>query len=545
MKNKRQILIFLFIIILAAILRLYSLANVPPGVNRDEASIGFTAYSLINTGKDEYGRILPISFQSFGDWKLPLYIYTTTLFVRIFGLSEIAVRLPSAIFGIATVGLTYYLIKILFKKDNLAFLTMVFIAISPWHIHLSRVESESNTAVFLIVCAVILFMKSFKTRSYLLVPSMILFSLTYFTYAGNHIVTTLLLLVLFILYRKDIPRTKWTIISLVLFTFLSSIIFSFTVLTADKTKLSGIGILGNPFIVHEKIELPRNEHTNPNSLFARLMHNKELFTVQRFVQNYLNSFSPGFLFINGGENSAHNIQGFGNMYIVEAIFLFLGAVYLVYSKDRNERFVLLWLLIAPVASSITKDAPHTNRMFAVFPILSLVTAFGILSFIKIINKRKIINLMLPVVIALFFINFIIYLDRYYMHFPRNEVESWGFGYKALNNILSEKEYSGKEIVMGKPETSPYIFLLFYSRYDPGKYQETVERYKLTEDGFLNVKKFGRFEFKQINWPQDIKTRNRVLVDSPENIPQDIKSSNLLKKEIRLPNGKVMFEIVAT
>ena len=110
MKNK-YLVILLLILALAIVLRFYNLTNVPPGVNRDEASIGYTAYSLLQTGKDEYGRFLPISFQSFGDWKLPLYIYATAVSVKVFGLTEFAVRFPSAIFGILTVFLTYILVK--------------------------------------------------------------------------------------------------------------------------------------------------------------------------------------------------------------------------------------------------------------------------------------------------------------------------------------------------------------------------------------------------------------------------------------------------
>ena len=106
------------IIVLAAFLRLYRLHEVPPGVNRDEASIGYTAYSLLLTGKDEYGRSFPLSFESFGDWKLPLYIYTTIPFVKIFGLSELAVRLPSALAGIASVAAIYYLVLELLKQNS-------------------------------------------------------------------------------------------------------------------------------------------------------------------------------------------------------------------------------------------------------------------------------------------------------------------------------------------------------------------------------------------------------------------------------------------
>src|SRR3989344_6180036 len=115
--NIKHKLFLLVIILLAAFLRFYNITEVPPGVNRDEASIGYTAYSLLTTGKDEYGRPFPLSFESFGDWKLPLYIYTTVPFVKLFGLNELAVRLPSVLAGTLTVLLTYFLVMELFYKS--------------------------------------------------------------------------------------------------------------------------------------------------------------------------------------------------------------------------------------------------------------------------------------------------------------------------------------------------------------------------------------------------------------------------------------------
>ena len=185
---------FVIIIVLAAVLRLYNLDKVPPGVNRDEASIGYTAYSLMHTAKDEYGKFLPISFESFGDWKLPLYIYTTIPFVKIFGLSELAVRLPSAIAGVMSVVAIYYLAKLLFTSETLALLASLVLAIMPWHIHISRVESEAITAVLFTILGSICYLLAIKKKSLMpLILSAIIFSLTYYTYHGNHVFTSLLL----------------------------------------------------------------------------------------------------------------------------------------------------------------------------------------------------------------------------------------------------------------------------------------------------------------------------------------------------------------
>ncbi|MDO8658890.1 MAG: phospholipid carrier-dependent glycosyltransferase [Candidatus Levybacteria bacterium] len=541
--NKKNIVIFVLIIIIASFLRLYKIVDIPPGVNRDEASIGYTAYSILNTGRDEYGRLFPFSLQSFGDWKLPLYIYTVVPFVSFFGLSELAVRLPSAFFGILSVILTFYLIKTLFKNNTLAFLAMFLAAISPWSIHLSRVESESNTAVFLTLAGVILFLKSLDSKRWLIIPGSIFLALTYFTYAGNHIFTTLLVLGLTFIYRKQITKTRINLVALFIFLILSGFIFYNTLFGADKTKLSGIGIFGDPSVVHAKIELPRLEHVNFGSFFTRLVHNRVVFAMERFGQNYVNAFSGEFLFTKGGTNNAHNIANFGNMYLIEAPFLFLGLVYLIAIKKGKEKsLILFWFLISPIAASITKDAPHTNRKFAIFPMFSLISVFGIYYLLtEIIRQNLLKKIFLGFIVGLFIINASIYLDRYYVHFPKNEARSWGVGYKALNNLLSQPSFVSKKVIMERPKYSPYIYLLFYSKYSPSLYQKQAMRYSPTEDGFVDVREFDRYEFRKIDWNKDL-SKDTVLVAWSTDVPKSIKNKHKTQ-EITLENGESMFTII--
>ncbi len=544
--SRKIVLVFVVILFLAAFLRLYRLDSVPPGVNQDEASIGYTAYSILHTGKDEYGRLFPLSFQSFGDWKLPLYIYTVVPFVAIFGLSELAVRLPSALFGIASVGLTFFLIKLLFKNNPLALLTMFLISIAPWHLHLSRVESESNAAVLFVILGVLCFLASLKSKQWLLILSAIFFVLTYFTYAGNHVFTTLLILGLLFIYRKDIKINKMTIIAAVIFLVLSGVIFYQTFLRADATKLSGISIFGDPSVVHAKIELPRLEHNNPNSFLARLTHNRVVFGLERFGQNYVNAFSGQFLFIRGGTNSAHNIQNFGNMYLVEALFLFLGLIYLIACKKGKEKYLILWwFFISPIAASITKDAPHTNRMSAIFPILPLVVAFGLSWVVTELIDKRFKKLAILIIAILFALNFTVYLDRYYVHFPRDEAGNWGLGYRELNLLFSKPEFSSQKIIMARPQYEPYIYLLFYSKYDPYLYQKQAVRYPPTADQFINVKSFGRFTFRTIDWEKDINLKNTLLIDWSSDTPMSLRANYSPRYDVILPNNEFMFTILET
>src|SRR3989338_344065 len=84
------------VILLAAVLRFYQLGQNPPSLDWDETAHGYNAYSILKTGRDEYGYKFPLYFRSFDDYKPPIYTYLVVPAVAIFGLNDFAVRFPSA-----------------------------------------------------------------------------------------------------------------------------------------------------------------------------------------------------------------------------------------------------------------------------------------------------------------------------------------------------------------------------------------------------------------------------------------------------------------
>jgi len=170
--NQRKINILLFIIlILAAFLRIYKLSSIPPHLTSDEAALGYNAYSILKTAKDEYGNFLPIIFKSFGDYKPGLYVYLTVPTVVLFGLSEFSVRLPSALAGVLAVWLIYKLVNYLFPDKKYSFFSFRFslgdiaalmLAISPWHIHFSRGAWEINMSLTLTLLGIYFFLKALE-----------------------------------------------------------------------------------------------------------------------------------------------------------------------------------------------------------------------------------------------------------------------------------------------------------------------------------------------------------------------------------------------
>src|SRR4030042_5000305 len=166
----------LLILILAFFLRFYSFPSIPLGFSPDEASFGYDAYSLLKTGKDQWGHKLPLVLESFGDFKSPLYTYMAIPFISIIGLTKFAVRLPNALLGTAAVYVTYLLVKTIknyFDKKleignwKLETYASLLLAISPWHIMMSRGAFEANLTTFFLPLGMYLFLIGLKNHKYL------------------------------------------------------------------------------------------------------------------------------------------------------------------------------------------------------------------------------------------------------------------------------------------------------------------------------------------------------------------------------------------
>ncbi|MFH2062162.1 MAG: phospholipid carrier-dependent glycosyltransferase, partial [Candidatus Beckwithbacteria bacterium] len=143
MKNKLIWLIFL----LALLVRFIGIQSLPPALNRDEAAIGYNAYSILKTARDEHGQFLPLAFKSIGDYKMPLYIYATTIPVKIIGLNNFSIRFWSALAGSISTLALYFIVINLTKKRNLATIAAALLALNPWAIFYSRIGFEANLSL--------------------------------------------------------------------------------------------------------------------------------------------------------------------------------------------------------------------------------------------------------------------------------------------------------------------------------------------------------------------------------------------------------------
>src|SRR3989344_3727144 len=186
--------ILIGILVLAAVLRLYKLGQFPTHLTNDEAALGYNAYSILKTAKDEHGQFMPVIFKSFGDWKPGLYIYATVPFVATLGLNEFSTRAASAVAGIVAVLLGYLIGKNLFSR-RVALLSAVFLTISPWHLQFSRSAWEANFSLTLLLFGVYFFIQAVSTKPKYIYLSALFFALTLWAYQGAKLSSFLVLII--------------------------------------------------------------------------------------------------------------------------------------------------------------------------------------------------------------------------------------------------------------------------------------------------------------------------------------------------------------
>ncbi len=221
--------LLLAILLVASVLRLWNLGSFPPHLRNDEAALGYNAYSILSTGKDEHGEFLPLIFKSFGDWKPGLYVYLTIPFVALLGFSEVVVRLPSALVGIVSVALIYGIVLQLFKKELIALSSAFLLSVSPIFMPFSRGAWEVNVSLGLTLAGIYFFLISLKSSKFLLL-SAAAFGLTFLCSHGakfsTPVIVSLLVLISFAEFKK-IPK-KISLMSLLIILLLAAtVVLSF------------------------------------------------------------------------------------------------------------------------------------------------------------------------------------------------------------------------------------------------------------------------------------------------------------------------------
>lgn len=526
--------ILLLVLLLASVLRFSVISKVPPSLNWDEVSHGYNAYSILKTGKDEWGVLLPTIFRAYGDYKLPVYIYITAISEEIFGLSAFAVRIPSVLAGIVTVFFTYLLVIELLTTKNrspvtdhrtLATIAALLVAAEPWTFFLSRGAFEANLALAFFVAGVYFFLKGVHNSKFYFYASVLL-GLTVWTYNSYRIFTPLMILVLIVIYRKPLSnyyKNKSTIFLSSLFILLFFLLPMFWQLVANpagQARYDWVAIIDEGAVA--QINEARNNSSLNNPL-PRLIHNKVTFVGARFIGNYISHFTPSFLFVEGGTHYQFSVPQNGLIYHVNAPFLLLGIYFLLKRRDSISYLLLAWFLLAPIPSSLTREAPHVLRAITFLPAPMIATSLGLITTFKWL-KSKFTSHQSPVNKHFFTAVYLIiltgftelYFANYFVKYRQNYSWSWQFGYKQVVDYTKENYDKYDKIIVTKKYGEPHEFFLFFWPWDPESYINDPKLIRFYQSNWYWVDAFDKFYFVN-DWQVPTTDNEDFVLESGESV----------------------------
>ena len=533
------------ILILAALLRFWKLDSIPPHLSPDEASLGYNAYSILKTGKDEYGEVLPMIFKSFGDYKPGLYVYLSAPFVATLGLNEFTVRLPSAIAGIAIIYLIYLVTKKLFKNERLSLLAAFVACVNPWLIYFARGAWEANVSLALTLLGVYFFLKSLEKNKLILV-SAIFFALTLLSYQGAKLSTAIVVTLLGLLFINHLKRLDKKII---LGSLAVGIIISLPILASvysdQAGRLSVVSVFSYSRSSADTQKILKQGNESVGGAPQLIFHSEALNWVRVIMGKWFNHFSARFLFFEGDwENPRHNSPNMGMFLLVDAFLIILGIIKFI-GEGRNKffLFIILWLVFAPLPSILSRDQVHAIRSLNMAIPLIIISSFGLDGILKNLNKKFVGKGLVFVFIAIYLLNYVYYLDSYFVHLPVHNAKYWGYGYKQVVEYINESGLNSRNIVFQESYDQPFIYFLFYRKLNPLEFQRNVS-YKESSVGDVGlVEKLGNINFRFLSWPYKYPAKTIVVADEVAAPKELVLSDYTVLKEILRPDGSLAFLIM--
>jgi 4-amino-4-deoxy-L-arabinose transferase-like glycosyltransferase len=533
-KNLLIIFTLAAIILIGFILRTHKLGEIPNGFYVDEAAIGYNAYSLGETGRDEFGKSFPIFLRSYATYPSPLYAYLTIFSIKIFGLTVFATRILSAISGTLTIIFIYLIFKNLkiFKNELFPLLSALIFASAPWSIHFSRGAFESNLALLIYSAAIYLLIKSQEKVIYFFLACL-LFGISTYAYQSERLITFLVIIGFICIYwrtKSDIWKNKKIILwSFVLFLTIQIPQFLLALQPAFSKRATGLFYKQAVITQAEKLSF-----FLPTFLFYPLSLARE------FLSQYAVYFSPRNLFNMPDEDLQRAIPELSTFYSWMVIPYLIG-IYMVVRKikDRNIQFLVLLLLVSPIPAAVTKDPFSTLRALPmIIPLVGIIT-LGIETIFK---KYRIATTVLA--IPIIGISVLLLWRSYFVLLPNERALNWNYGHQQLaEKIKSEPD---THFVIDQNRTNPaYLILAFYLKTPPSEIQNAADPIIKTQyysnDKFDQEYKYANLETRYINWESDIYTKQILVGDTIAISENQAKEHSLIKHfEITDPFLKPLF-----
>lgn len=453
------------LLVLTGFLHFWKLGEIPNGFFIDESSIGYKAWSIAETGSDEYGIKYPVFFKCFDIYYHdPVVIYFLVPMVKIFGPEKWVVRFPSAFFLIMA-SFAFYFLGTKYVRNRWVCLGGAFIfSILPWVFPLSRTGIGGWYMPMLlgIISGWYFLIDAIgkkSNRSAFLAGVCWSFAM-YSQNTGRPISAAML--ICFVLTMNVLLIRRWKIFILFVATYIICLIPMI------------VSVLNNPASLTSRFSLL--------SVWSGSSGLSE--TMSRIFERYLEYFSPAFLFISGDLASLrHHTGNSGELYIFMLPFIIFGIYrsYKGFFRNIYIRFLVLALAVYPVAAILTIDHMHSARAINGTIIWSLLAIVGA-DYLWNKRKGKIFKIMLCCLAFLSIYEAGTYFNYYFGKYVQNSrpaflapfVEAFEYSFKSLKP--GETLYVSASAIPQRISTDfkPFWYsrLLFFGKISPAEYQKS-------------------------------------------------------------------------
>ena len=436
--NKKQLIIFLIIIIIAIFVRIYEFPNALKEVNSDEMMLAVNAKSIADTGKDINGISYPVYLLGFGGQSV-LLLYLIVFCIKIFGYSLFAIRLPLLVISIVSLVVFYDLIRRISKNNTIALIGLGLLAISPWHILQGMWALDCNILPHILLIAVyLLYIGILKKSRWPLYLSMVFFALTLYSYGISIYFTPILLLALAIyLRRKKKISIPDLIICIVIFSVLAMPIILMFAINILKTNQSIY--LGNITIPYYE-SLSRTD----DMLF---------FSPNILVQLFINIGFTVLMILGEFDGCVWNSSLiFGTAYHITLVLVIIAIIIKIKNKSLNftlsnifsvtadsnqgsdsrninfkdsfSKFLILSWLCTSIFTGIVINQTNINRLNTIWYLIIMLATFALYYFYNYLKKldtnsensskkSKVYAISIISIFIILFTSYLIYFNCYY------------------------------------------------------------------------------------------------------------------------------------
>lgn len=465
--GSRVDLVLIAALVVGVAVRVWEFGSIPPGLNQDEASTAYDAFSILNYGVDRSGFHIPLVLNSWGSGMYALASYLEMPFLAAFGLSITAARMAFLVAGVVAIPVFFSLLR---ESVDLrtARIGAVLLAISPWHIMISRWGLDSNMFPFMFLLGAACLVRSVKSERWL-IPAFALIALSLYGYGTAYIAVPVFLgLCLAYGIRHELWRIATVAWSVAAFTVVALPIALYVMINRF-----GWDSIETPlFSIPRLTGVPRFESMSNIDVVDNLWVAIKLFTTQ----------NDGLIW--------NSVPYFGIMYVFSTVLAVPGLAilcYRIYSKNTQKEFDPSFVLVAWSFAAIVLCAflsMNINRAnIAMFPFIAC-TAVTVSALWK--HRWAVV-----VLGAAFAISFAAFLHTY---FGSYRSEAAGAFYSSFGEAIkyAAAQTQGQICVTGDVNM-PYIFVLFNTEADPREFAATV-RYDNPGAEFQQVGSFDRYTF---------------------------------------------------